>query len=92
MTQREFNASKLYIKENQIDLLQMNFSLFKIQEVLIDIYHSGSFYETYEYYKEPSTDLEKKLILRQIDHFARMDFIYDLKDTIQLKIEDLEVN
>lgn len=92
MTQKEFNDAKLYLEDKQIELLLRNFSLLKIKSVLDDIYHSGSFYETYEYYKEPSTDLEKKLIIRQIDSFCGMDFIYDLQDNVQIRLDELEEN
>lgn len=92
MTQEEFNKAKLYLEDNQIELLLKNFGLLKIKEVLDDIYHSGSFYETYEYYNQPSTDIDKKLILRQIDHFSAMDFIYDLRDSVQIRLDELEIN
>jgi len=87
MTQEEFNKAKLYLEDNQIELLLKNFGLLKIKEVLDDIYHSGSFYETYEYYNQPSTDIDKKLILRQIDHFSTMDFIYDLRDSVEARLD-----
>ena len=92
MTQKEFNQRKLFMDDKQIELLLKNFSLMKINEVLEDIYNSGSFYETYEYYNQPSTDLEKKLIIRQIDSFSSMDFIYDLKENVAIRLDDIKAN